>query len=103
VSITPEEMLGRAALIRLKLAGFEVVPVDATPPETVTRYTCPHCGYTAIGGELENVSAEWGKAWHRACVPVAFSYYDTQWKPMLETQEPRTALAALRAQEGRYE
>lgn len=81
-------IIGREAVARLLLAGFDIM--RRPPPEKmVSRYTCPHCGYSARGGEVRNVSAEWGKWWHTTCVPYPPSYYDTRWKPMTETREPR--------------
>jgi hypothetical protein len=85
--MTPEQIIGEAALKRLVVAGFDVTR-RPPPPATVSRYTCA-CGYSARGGEGVDAHAEWGRWWHRACYPRAPRAYDTTAHAMVETREAR--------------
>ena len=66
-TIRPEAVVGAAAVMRLRAAGFDIIP---RPQRrwVPTRFTCLMCGYSSLGGPGLDAFADWGFVWHRACV-----------------------------------
>lgn len=88
---TPDEIIGRASVQRLRLAGFEIRRRQSIVP---TRFTCPMCGYSEVGGAKLDAFADWGEVWHRACVnprQIAPSRRPPNVQPMTTTRELNAA------------
>lgn len=87
--VTPADVIGKAAVKRLAVAGFDIVARPALK-RVRYKYTCPMCGYSEYGGQKLEAFADWGLIWHRGCV----SPYEVtpskrgKNKPMIRVEEP---------------
>lgn len=67
------EVIGEAAIKRLRLAGYDVVRRTAEDADAieVVRWKCPHCGtiHAPALGQHADTFLDWGESWHRPCVP----------------------------------
>ena len=68
----PSDVIGSAAVKRLRSAGFDVVRREPVP---VLIWECPHCGvrHAPKLGMRADFFLGWGEAWHRDCV----TFYQT--------------------------
>ena len=83
-----EEVIGEAAIMRLELAGYDVVRRE---PRDTPRWRCPHCSaiHQPAAGIWADMFLDWGEMWHRPCVTkyqVAPSKRGDR-RPMIEEAE----------------